>query len=200
MRDRHRVRRNDAIPGGDRDAPRDGRAPVVTGNVEPLGADGVGQAEDVFDKERQRIVLDGERARPRRVAALIGRHGAEPGLGERTDLVAPLIGCLRKPVQQDHDLSVLRACHPHVEREVAHFYLRHRDLASGLARYDRRSARGQERPAATYRLRQPFDRGNIHRCSIPRQGCGAARSAPGRPRGRTRGVVGDCARSGRGPP
>ena len=131
---RHRVRGDDAVARGDRHPPRHRRPPVVADDVEAVGADGVGEADDVADEQRQRVVLDAFRPRPGRVAALVGGHRAEPRLAEGAELVPPLVRRLGESVEKDHDLAVVRPRRPHVEREVADVDLRHRDPVVGLTR------------------------------------------------------------------
>ena len=156
---RHRVRGDDAVPRGNRHRPRDDRAPVVADDVEPVGAEGVGEADDVPDEQRQRVVLDPGRPCARRVAALVGRHRAEPRLAEGAELVPPLVRRLGKPVEKDHDLAVVRTGDTHVEREAAGVDLRHRDPVVGLARtasgFDDRFTR---RRRSGGRIRRPVRR------------------------------------------
>ena len=119
VRRRYRVRRDDALGRGDRHGPGDGRPPVVAADVEAPGPDGVGQAEHVPHEQRQRVVRDVGRARAGRVAALIGRDGAEARRAEGPQLMAPLVGRLRKSVQEDHDLAVVRPGQAHVRSPTA---------------------------------------------------------------------------------
>ena len=106
---RHRVRGDDAVARGDRHPPRHRRPPVVADDVEAVGADGVGEADDVADEEGQREVLDACRPRPGRVAALVGGHRTEPRVAEGAELMPPLVGRLGEPVEEDDDLTVVRS-------------------------------------------------------------------------------------------
>ena len=124
--------------------------------------------ENVPDEERQRVVLDPGRPRPGRVAALVGRHRAEPRLAEGPQLMPPFVGRLGKPVEEEHDLALVRTGRPHVEREVADVDLRHRDPVVGLTRTGddggdrfaaRRGPRGRVRRAPP-RDGQPRTRNN----------------------------------------
>ena len=179
MRNRHRIGGDDAIPRGHGDGPGHHRAPVVAHDMKTRGADGIRQADHVLHEERQRVVGDVRRAGPRRIAALIRRHHAESGPGQRRDLMAPFVGGLRKPVQQDHRLAVFRTRRPHVERVVADCDPGHHDLDAGTAgarraprhrlplRAGRRSDRRRQRQQHGYR--EPSVRSNIHPFSIPRR-------------------------------
>ena len=66
-----------------------------------------------------------------RVAPLVRGDSSVSCFGERAELVAPLVGGLRKPVEEDHDLSVVRTGHADIEREIADSDLSQGDLASG---------------------------------------------------------------------
>ena len=46
----------------------------------------------------------------------------------------PFVGGLGEPVEEDHDLTVVRPRRPHVEREVADVDLRQGDPVTGLTR------------------------------------------------------------------
>ena len=101
-------------------------------DVKSVGADGVSKAQGILDQKRQRVVVDVRRARPRRIAALIGGYGAEAGGSQRAELVTPLVGCLREAMKEDHDFAVIRTGYPHIEREIANADLRKGQAGGGL--------------------------------------------------------------------
>ena len=76
--------------------------------VEAVGAEDVGEVEDVGDEAVDAVRLDLGRTHTRRVAALVRRDGVEPGGAERRHAVAPRVAGLREAVQQEHERAVGR--------------------------------------------------------------------------------------------
>ena len=101
-----------------RHLPRHGAAPVVTDEVDPLDPELVGEAEHVVDEPLDAVLPHVGGAGARRVAPLVGSHGAVPGVSQGLELVPPRERRLRETVQQEHELSVGRALRPGVEHEV----------------------------------------------------------------------------------
>ena len=72
-----------------RHLPRHRAAPVVADEVEPLDAEGVGEAEDVADEPLDAVLRHVGGSGARRVAPLVGSDGAVPGGGQSVELVPP---------------------------------------------------------------------------------------------------------------
>ena len=82
--------------------PHDQGAPVVADEDGVVVAGGVEQPEQVAGEVVDAVRLDVARRAGRAVAALVGSEHVVPGVGERTDLVAPRVGALGEAVAQ-HD-------------------------------------------------------------------------------------------------
>ena len=82
--------------------PRDLPAPIVTDEVEGLGAQRIGEVEHIGDEPWGRVGGDVHRSHAGRVAALIGCDRVKTGSSERRDDVAPREARLWEPVQQQH--------------------------------------------------------------------------------------------------
>ena len=98
--------------------PRDGPAPVVADEVEPLDAEGVGEAEHIADKPLDAVLLYVGGSGARRVAPLVRSDDAVPGSSQGVELIPPRERRLREPVQQEHELAAGRPVRPRVEHEV----------------------------------------------------------------------------------
>ena len=72
-------------------------------DVEPGGAERIGEVEHVVDEPRCGIRLDGGRADAGGVAALVDGDRAVAGGGQVGHDVAPRVTRLREPVQQQHE-------------------------------------------------------------------------------------------------
>ena len=71
-----------------------------------LGAQGVEQTHHVADQMEERVLVDRLRPIGPAVAAHVGRHGAESGLGERAELMAPGIPGFGKTVAEQDQRPV----------------------------------------------------------------------------------------------
>ena len=100
-----------------RDAPRSGRAPVVTDEVDRL-ADRRDEGVDVGDEGGDLVVAPSTWPSARRVAPLIGREGPSSPLVQVRHDGVPRRGALREAVQQDDGRAVDRALVPDVEHQV----------------------------------------------------------------------------------
>jgi len=122
VRPRQDAQREQAIGMGGGDRPGDLTAPVDAGEMEArAGAgDGFGDFDHVGGQSVDRVV--GEVGRvgtgARRIAALVGRDGAETGVGQGRELVSPGVARLRKAVQQQDQRAVGRAGDPAVEHQA----------------------------------------------------------------------------------
>ena len=94
------------VRGGE---PCDLATPVVTHEVEGLGAQRIREVEHIGDEPRRRVGGDVLRSHAGRVAALIGSDRVETGGGERRHDVTPREARLREPVQQQHEWGTGRA-------------------------------------------------------------------------------------------
>ena len=96
-----------------RHAPRHLSAPIVADQVEALAvvARGRGDLEGVVHQLVEGVVGQLGRIGPRarRIAALVGRHGAIARRGERRQRRAPAVSRFGKAVQQQHERTAGRA-------------------------------------------------------------------------------------------
>lgn len=89
MRDVEDSELGDALGVEDRGAPRDGGAPVVTGEEKFFGVELIGDSDDVGGEQRERVGRGASWFAGSVVAALIGNHNAKAGGSERLDLFLP---------------------------------------------------------------------------------------------------------------
>src|ERR1700689_4990752 len=82
--------------------PRDGRAPVVTGDHSGICAERVQQTDHIAYQVKQRVLLDGLGAIGLAVAAHIWRDDPKASFRERLKLVPPGIPRFRESMAQQH--------------------------------------------------------------------------------------------------
>ena len=78
------------------------RTPIVAGDDRPVGPESVEQADHITENVKQCVLVDRVGTVGLAIAAHVGRHGPEPSLGERGELMAPGVPELGKAVAQ-HD-------------------------------------------------------------------------------------------------
>lgn len=99
----------DALRMDEGDAPRDGSAPIVTGEEDAGPAELIGDGEDVGSEMGKRVGGGAARLAGFVVAALIGNDDAETRGGKGVNLFAPGIPEFGKAVEEDGDRAVGRA-------------------------------------------------------------------------------------------
>ena len=95
----------DGLRAGLGRCPGDGTAPVMTDDVRTVLAERLDEPDDVGDENRDPVIGHAWRLVALRVAAEVGCNNTET-LGECGDLLAPGIGTLWKPVEQENERAL----------------------------------------------------------------------------------------------
>ncbi len=137
--------------------PGDRRAPVVTDDDRPIGAERVHDPDHVAGQMEERVGVDRLGPVGLAIAAHVGRDGMVAGLGQRLELMAPRIPALRPAMAEederplaclgDVDAKAVRLDEP--VGDVGHgvpFSIEPREPSSGPSGHPRVCARGQALP------------------------------------------------------
>jgi hypothetical protein len=98
----------DALRMEERDAPRDGGAPIVAGEEEFLRAELIGDGENVGSEFGESVVSGATGLAGGVVTALVGNDDAEASGGERLDLFVPGIPEFGEAMEEDDNGTVRR--------------------------------------------------------------------------------------------